>query len=158
MNFRMSMKGKIISINISDEKKKPKRKLETGGYLIKNVGLEGDAYNKPPVRQISLISTELLTEQYHCPRVGKGELFIVGPGDFSETLTIEGIDISKISIGDIFQICSDAKIRITEKGMTCFKFCPWEKAENECPLPKHFLFAEVLESGTVSVGDEIKKT
>lgn len=148
------MKGKIISINTADEKKKPKRSISEG-LLVKGIGLEGDAYNKPPFRQISITSVELLKAQVHCPRVGKGEELAVSPGDFSETLTVEGLEISKIGIGDIFLIGSDAKIRISEKGMTCWKFCPWGKAENECPLPKDFLFAEVIQSGLVRSGETI---
>lgn len=147
------MKGKIISINIADEKKKPKRPVSSG-MLIASVGLEGDASNKPGIRQISITSVELLKEQTQCPRVGKGDEFIVGPGDFSETLTVEGIDLSAINIGDVFS-AGKAKIRISMKGMNCWEFCPWNKEEGECPLPKHFLFAEVTETGDVAAGSEI---
>lgn len=148
------MKGKIISINISEEKKKPKRTI-TEGLLVKDIGLEGDAYNKPGKRQISITSIEKLNEQKECPRTSKNSDFSVTVGDFSETLTIEGMDISRIKIGDVFHIGNSVIIEILEKGMTCWKFCPWRKEENECPLPKDFLFAEVILSGPVRIGDSI---
>ncbi len=149
------MKGKIVSINISDEKKGPKRKIATG-KLIEGIGLEGDASNKPGPRQVSITSVELLKEQAQCPRFGKGEEFIVGPGNYSETLTLEGIDLSDIMIGDVFA-AGEALIRISSRGMTCFEFCPWGRLEGECPLPKYFLFAEVIKDGAVSTGSVIER-
>jgi MOSC domain-containing protein YiiM len=150
------MKGKIISINISDEQKGQKRQISFGN-LIEGIGLEGDASNKPGPRQISITSLELLKEQAQCPRVGKGGEFIVNPGDFKETITTEGLDLSLVKAGDIFMIGETAKIEISEKGMTCWEYCPWGRLDGECPLPKHFLFAEVLEGGTVKTGDDISK-
>ncbi|MBU4486643.1 MAG: hypothetical protein KKD38_06905 [Candidatus Delongbacteria bacterium] len=148
------MKGRIVSINIADEKKKPKRTIAEG-LLVKDIGLDGDAYNKPGARQISITSVEEILAQKECQRVSRNPDFSVKSGDFSETLTIEGIHISQIEIGDIFHIGKTAVIKISEKGMSCYKFCPCGKEKNECPLPKHFLFAEVIENGTVKIGDEI---
>jgi len=150
------MYGRIAYINFTPDKKEQKKQIPTG-KLIKDTGLEGDAYNKPPKRQISLISAELIREQAECPRTGSEPEFIVNPGSFKETLTTEGIDLSKINIGDLFKIGNSVKIQISEKGMTCWEFCPWNKPEGECPLPKHFLFAQVIESGTVKSGDSISK-
>lgn len=150
------MKGRIAYINITAEKKDPKKQIGSG-KLIAGTGLEGDAYNKPGQRQISVTSVELLSEQAQCPRAGSKQEFVVKPGDFKETLTTEGLDLALIKTDDVFLIGESAKIRITEKGMTCFEYCPWGRLEGECPLPKHFLFAEVLESGIVKTGDEIKK-
>lgn len=147
------MKGKIHSINIA-EKKSSKSPVQSG-KLLKDIGLEGDAYNKPGDRQISLISVEKMKEQDFCPRVRTGGDLI--PGDFSETLTIEGIDLSNISVGDTFKIGESAKIEITQIGMTCYKFCPIGKEKDECPLPKYFLFAKVLMGGVVYVDGPIEK-
>ena len=150
------MKGKIFAINITAEKKTPKKQV-LSGKLIKDIGLEGDAYNKPAERQISIISTELIKDQAECPRVGKEPEYIVKPGYFKETLTTEGLDLSDVNVSDIFTVGEKAKIQITEKGMTCWEFCPWGRLEGECPLPKHFLFAKVIESGLIKTGDSISK-
>ena len=150
------MNGKIACINFTPDKKEQKKQVASGN-LIKDIGLEGDAYNKPLKRQISLISAELIREQAECPRTGTEPEFIVKPGSFKETLTTESLDLSKIKIGDILKIGDTVKIQITEKGMTCWEFCPWNKPEGECPLPKNFLFAKVLESGTIKSGDRISK-
>ncbi len=151
------MKGKIAYINFTRDKKEPKEQIVSGD-LIKDVGLEGDAYNKQGARQISVTSVELLSEQAQCPRAGTGSDFAVSPGDFKETFTTEGLDLALVNTGDVFLIGETAKIRITEKGMTCFEYCPWGRLEGECPLPKHFLFAEVVVDGAVKSGDEIKKS
>ncbi|MDA3839121.1 MAG: MOSC domain-containing protein [Candidatus Delongbacteria bacterium] len=148
------MKGKIHSINIAEKKKGNKLQIQSG-ELLKDIGLKGDTYNKPGDRQISLISVGKIKEQEFCPRVRTKDDLI--PGDFSETLTITGIDISNISVGDKFIIGDSAEIEITQIGMTCYKFCPIGKEQNECPLPKYFLFAKVLKSGVVEVNDTFKK-
>mgnify|MGYP001766189656 FL=1 len=117
------MNGKIACINFTPDKKEQKKQVASGN-LIKDIGLEGDAYNKPLKRQISLISAELIREQAECPRTGTEPEFIVKPGSFKETLTTESLDLSKIKIGDILKIGDTVKIQITEKGMTCWEFCP----------------------------------
>ncbi|MFO7809744.1 MAG: hypothetical protein R6V47_00005, partial [Candidatus Delongbacteria bacterium] len=128
------MKGTIFAINISDIKKGSKHQIEEG-YLIKDTGLEGDAYNKPGQRQISLTSFENIEKQRECPRIGITDPDRVAPGDFSETLTLIGTDISKIKINDILQVGDDVQIRISGRGMRCHQFCPWGRKEGECPVP-----------------------
>ncbi|NOR45077.1 MAG: MOSC domain-containing protein, partial [Candidatus Delongbacteria bacterium] len=99
------MQGKIHSINIA-EQKGGKSSIQSG-ELLKDIGLKGDAYNKPGDRQISIISIEKMKEQDFCPRVRiEGDLI---PGDFSETLTIEGINLNEISVGDTFKIGESAE-------------------------------------------------
>jgi MOSC domain-containing protein YiiM len=148
------MTGKIHSINIAEKKKGGKTQIKSG-KLIKDIGLEGDAYNKPDDRQISITSIELIEEQNFCPRVRTEDNLI--SGDFSETITTSGIDLSKISVGDKFKVGETAEIEISQIGMTCFKFCPIGKVKNECPLPKYFLFAKVLESGNIETNNSIAK-
>ncbi|MCK5759671.1 MAG: hypothetical protein KAH33_00155 [Candidatus Delongbacteria bacterium] len=150
------MKGKIYSINIA-EKKKGDKLQATSGELLKDIGLKGDAYNKPGDRQISITSIEKIKEQDLCPRVQESNNIELKPGDFSETLTVEGIDLADISVGNTFKIGDNAKIEITKIGMTCYKFCPIGKEKNECPLPKYFLFAKVLIGGTVTANDTFLK-
>lgn len=148
------MNGIIFAINISDVKKGPKRQIEKG-YLIKDTGLEGDACNRPGARSISLTSVENIEDQQFCPRINRTEPEKVGPGHFSETLTLSGIDLSAIKINDILQLGDEAVIRITERGMECFKYCPWGRKEGECPVPSDFLFAEVIKSGHISSKDSV---
>jgi molybdopterin adenylyltransferase len=150
--WRSDMNGKVAFINFTGDRKEPKEQIGSG-LLIAGAGLQGDAYNKPPHRQISLISVELLKEQAQCPRAGKEPEFTAGPGSFKETLTTEGLDLALVRTGDVLKIGESAKIRISEKGMTCWEYCPWGRLEGECPLPKHFLFAEVIEGGVVKTGD-----
>ena len=148
------MKGKIHSINIAEKKKGDKLQIPSG-ELLKNIGLKGDAYNKPGDRQISITSVEKIKEQDFCPRVQDNYDIELKSGDFSETLTVEGIDLADVSVGDTFIIGDNAKIEITQIGMTCYKFCPIGKEKDECPLPKYFLFAKVLIGGIVTVNDTI---
>ena len=149
------MKGKIHSINIAEKKKDGKSPILSANF-IKDIGLEGDAYNKPGDRQISITSIELINEQNFCPRVRTENDLI--SGDFSETITTSGIDLSKITVGDKFRIGETVEIEISQIGMTCYRFCPINKDKDECPLPKYFIFAKVLKSGIISKGNCIELT
>ena len=150
------MKGKIYSINIAEKKKGNKVQIPSG-ELLKDIGLKGDAYNKPGDRQISITSIENIKKQDLCPRVQIDHNIELKSGDFSETLTVEGLDLAEISVGDTFTIDENAKIEISQIGMTCYKFCPIGKEKDECSLPKYFLFAKVLTGGIVTVNDTFLK-
>ena len=51
------MKGKVLSINISEKKGTPKTKINPG-VLIEDFGFEGDAHAGKWHRQVSLLAKE----------------------------------------------------------------------------------------------------
>jgi MOSC domain-containing protein YiiM len=79
-------------------------------------------------------------------------------GMFGENLTIEGIDESKIHIGDIYRL-GGALVQVTQPRQPCFKLgirMESQKAVREffeSPYPG--VYVRVLENGLVAVGDEM---
>ena len=83
--------GKVIAVNISDKKGVRKTSVEKS-CLITEFGLEADAHAGKWHRQVSLLAMESIQKMV---RLG----LKVGPGDFAENLTTEGIDLVALPVG-----------------------------------------------------------
>lgn len=73
------MKGKIVSVNISEQKGEKKRNIGSC-FLLKGRGLEGDAHAGFMHRQVSLLAMESVEKI-------RARGLDVKPGDFAENLT-----------------------------------------------------------------------
>ena len=145
----MKNEGKIESINISKDKGQKKTRVEEV-YINEN-GIEGDGHSGKWHRQISLLSRESIQQINRKGANAKA-------GDFAENLTISGIDLKKIKIGDILSIEGRDKIElmVTQIGKECHNDgCVIKKATGDCIMPREGLFAKVIKGGTISVNDEI---
>ncbi|MDI6891084.1 MAG: MOSC domain-containing protein [Thermodesulfovibrionales bacterium] len=91
------MKGKIVSINISD--KKGIRKKPVKEVVIKtDFGIEGDAHASGKWhRQISLLALESIKKMQDLG-------LKVKPGDFAENITTKGIDLLGLPVGTRMKI------------------------------------------------------
>ena len=80
------MKGKVVSINISE--KKGERKTPVLEAVIKeDFGIEGDAHASSEWhRQVSLLAIESVRKMQEMG-------LDVKPGDFAENITTEGLDL-----------------------------------------------------------------
>ena len=90
------MTGKVIAVCVSEKKGMPKKNIEKG-YVRENYGLEGDAHSGNGLRQVSLLAIESITKIQ-----AKG--LEVGPGDFAENITTEGLDLISLPLGTHVQI------------------------------------------------------
>jgi molybdopterin adenylyltransferase len=79
----------------------------------------------------------------------------VGPGDFAENLTTEGIDLPSLPIGTELSVGRDVRIRITQIGKECHAGCAIRRQVGDCVMPREGIFAEVTIGGPVAVGNEI---
>jgi len=146
--------GKIFSINYSKNKGTSKTPVEKI-MLIENFGLEGDAHAGNGIRQVSLLSIESIRKQKACPKVKKTEV-ILKPGDFGENITTQGIDLSKLKIGDKLKINSEVTIEISKIGKECHRFCSIYYKTGNCIMPKQGIFAKVIKGGLIKTGDKIQ--
>jgi MOSC domain-containing protein YiiM len=143
------VKGKVVSVNRS-EKTGTKKIPVTEGRLVKDFGLEGDAHgNRSIPKQVSLLSTESIQKMH---RQG----FRVGPGDFAENLTVEGMELCTLKTGARLQISRDIILEITQIGKACHGGCSIFKEVGRCIMPREGVFARVLEGGDIRPGDEIQ--
>ena len=142
------MKGKIVSVNISDNKGEKKHNVEQC-RLIKDMGLENDAHAGFMHRQVSLLATDSIEKMR---KMGLD----VHPGDFAENLTTEGIDLVSLPVGTKLQVGASVVLRVSQIGKECHSRCAIFQQVGDCVMPKEGVFAEVLTEGEVKVGDEIE--
>lgn len=142
------MKGKIISINISDAKGEKKKPIDQG-ILVENFGLQGDAHAGDWHRQVSLLADESIERMRQ-----KG--LVVGYGDFAENITTLGIDLVNLPIGTKLQIGETILLEVTQIGKQCHSRCAIYYQTGDCVMPREGIFARVLKGGTIRIGDEIE--
>ena len=142
------MKGKIISVNISEEKGEKKRNIGSC-FLLKDKGLEGDAHAGFMHRQVSLLAMESIEKI-------RAKGLDVKPGDFAENLTTEGIVLYELPVGTLLKTSKGISLRVTQIGKECHARCAIFQAVGDCVMPREGIFTEVLTEGDVSIGDELE--
>jgi molybdopterin adenylyltransferase len=142
------MKGKIISVNISEKKGEKKHGIEKC-MLIKDKGLENDAHAGFMHRQVSLLAKESIQKI-------KDLGIDVDCGDFAENLTTEGIELFTLPIGTKFKVGDNIILRVTQIGKECHARCAIFQQVGDCVMPREGIFTEVLTEGEIKTGDEIE--
>jgi MOSC domain-containing protein YiiM len=141
--------AKIIAVCTSEKKGVRKENIHKG-TLKKEYGLEGDAHaDSTWHRQVSLLAVESIEKMR---KMG----FPVGPGDFAENLTCEGINLLSLPIGTRLTVGDKAILEISQIGKECHAGCAIFKQTGKCIMPKEGVFARVIESGPVRTGDTIQ--
>lgn len=142
------MKGKVVSINISDKKGVRKKPLREA-FLRANFGIEGDAHASSKWhRQVSLLAIESIRKMQ---AVG----LKVNPGDFAENITTEGIDLLGLPVGTRMKIGDAIEAEVSQIGKVCHTRCEIYNQAGDCIMPKEGIFVKVIKGGMVKEGDEI---
>ncbi len=143
----MNRLGKVVSVNISPEKGVRKVNV-VQSCLLPEFGLKDDAHAGKWHRQVSLLALESINKMV---RLG----LQVGPGDFAENITTQGLDLLKLPVGTRFRIGENSLLEVTQIGKVCHTRCAIYYQAGDCVMPKEGIFARVLEGGEIKVGDEI---
>jgi MOSC domain-containing protein YiiM len=142
------LKGKVVSINISDKKGVRKKPLREA-FLRANFGIEGDAHASSKWhRQVSLLAIESIRKMQV---VG----LKVNPGDFAENITTEGIDLPGLPVGTRMKIGDAIEAEVSQIGKVCHTRCEIYNQAGDCIMPKEGIFVKVIKGGMVKEGDEI---
>jgi MOSC domain-containing protein YiiM len=142
------MKAKIISINISDKKGVRKKPVDSA-VIKENYGIETDAHaSEKWHRQISLLALESIEKM-------QAMGLKVGPGDFAENITTQGIDLPVLPIGTKMTIGGEVEVEVSQIGKVCHTRCAIYHQAGDCVMPKEGIFVKVLKGGTIKKGDEI---
>lgn len=138
---------KVKFIFIKREKHTKREKLEEA-YFKKDLGLVGDLKSKGGDRQVSILSFE--DRDYIDKNPSRG----ICMNKFQENITIEGLESKDLEVTDKLLIGESLQM-ITSIGKTCFEECEIFKSGEKCPLAAGTIFAKVLKSGKVRVGDRV---
>jgi MOSC domain-containing protein YiiM len=141
--------GKVIAVCTSPDKGMRKKNVGSGKLVI-DFGLEGDAHGGKWHRQVSLLAIESID------KMRKAGLD-VGPGDFAENITTEGIDLVALPIGSKVKIGDEAIGEVTQIGKECHHGCAIRQQAGDCVMPREGIFIKVLNEGQVKVGDIIEQ-
>ena len=146
------MRGSVYSLNIS--KKQGEKKKPVGECIfIENYGIQGDVHaGLIDTRQVSLLSWDRIKEK----NGSLGKDYKLQPGDFAENITIEGIELIKLKIGDRLKI-KDVILEVSQIGKKCHTECEIYKQLGWCIMPKEGIFARVIKGGKVKKNDEIEE-
>lgn len=131
-------------------KKKGTVKEDVGeATLIEGMGLDGDAHAGFMHRQVSLLALEDIEKM-------REKMPNLGPGSFAENITVKGLDMDSLSIGDRISV-GDTLLEVTQIGKECHSKCEIFKITGDCIMPKKGIFCAVIKGGRVKKGDVVKK-
>ena len=142
------MEGTVLAVCFSEEKGEKKRDIGEG-FFRKEHGLIDDAHSGSWHRQVSLLSLESINKM----RARGAE---VGPGDFAENLTIEGIELFSLPVGTRIRVGAEVLLEVTQIGKECHQGCAIRTQVGDCVMPREGIFARVLSEGWVRTGDRIE--
>jgi len=141
--------AKIIAECKSKEKGTRKEAM-VKGILKEDYGLVGDAHaDFNTHRQISLLAIGSINKMRNFG-------FDIGPGDFAENLTVEGLDPFSLLPGTRLWVGKEAILEITQIGKECHTGCAIFRQIGKCIMPKEGIFARVIRGGLIRAGDMIK--
>ena len=141
--------ARIIAVCKSAEKG-TKKKAVANSILRENYGLIGDAHaDSDTHRQVSLLAIESINKM-------RSLGLDVGPGDFAENLTVEGIDLVSLPVGTCLRIGDEIVLEISQIGKECHNGCAIFQQAGKCIMPEEGVFARVIRGGLVKAKDTIK--
>jgi len=143
----MSKYGEVYRISVSALKGTKKHNVDNA-LLIENFGIEGDAHAGSQ-RQVSLLQFEAFDEI-------REQFPDIKPGDFAENITTRGFDFSSAAIGNHLHIGDNAHLVITHIGKECHNGCEIKRQVGDCIMPRLGIFASIIKSGLIQVGDKIR--
>ena len=142
------MGGIIIAVCTSPEKGMRKKNIGQGELVVRH-GLQGDAHAGPWHRQVSLLAMESIQKMID-------KSLDVGPGDFAENITTEGIDLLTFPVGTKLKLGDQVVGEVTQIGKKCHTGCAIFQQIGDCVFPREGIFIQILTGGMVKVGDKIE--
>jgi MOSC domain-containing protein YiiM len=140
--------GRVVSVNMS-ERKTMRKKPGERGTLVLDRGFEGDAHAGDWHRQVSLLALESIEKM-------RAAGLEVGPGDFAENITTEGLDLMVLPVGTVLRIGRDVLVEMSQIGKVCHTKCAIYYQAGDCVMPREGIFAVVRQAGDVAIGDAIE--
>jgi len=140
------MNTQVMAVCRSDNKGERKKPVERIS-LQSGHGVIDDAHAGPWHRQVSLLAMESIDKMRNMG-------LDVGPGDFAENITTQGLELNSLPLGTYLSI-GETVMEITQIGKECHNRCAIYYQAGDCVMPKEGIFARVLKGGEIAPGDSI---
>lgn len=121
----------------------------SAAQLVAGYGIEGDRKGGHPKRQLNLMCADTLTQL-------AADGFQVAPGQMGEQITVRGLDLAALAVGDRLRIGPDAEIEITDHRTGCERFEALQGKPRSAAAGQMGVMACVIHSGMIQVGDTIQ--
>ncbi len=143
------MKGKVLAVCRSDTTG-TRKEVVAEIVLRENYGVESDAHASSQWhRQVSLLATESIQKMRDLG-------YDVGPGDFAENITTEGIELFTLPVGTRLSIGREVVLEVSQIGKNCHTGCAIFQQVGKCVMPKEGIFGRVIHGGRIRAGDTIE--
>jgi MOSC domain-containing protein YiiM len=143
-------RANVVSINISDGGI-PKTPVLSARVL--SSGLENDAHDhdkhNTPLQAISLIDVEDLDNL-------RIEGFDVSPGATGENITVRGLDVDGLKIGDRLRFSGGVEIELTKARQPCFVLDQIDVDLKRAIRGRCGFLAKVIRSGEICADESIE--
>ena len=137
-------------VAVCTSKKKGERKTDVGqAELQEGFGLVGDAHGGDWHRQVSLLAIESIDKM-------RAAGLDVGPGDFAENLTTQGVNLYTQPVGTRLRVGDSVLLEMTQIGKECHDRCAIYHQAGDCVMPREGVFATVVNGGPVKTGDNLE--
>jgi len=134
----------------TSQKKGTRKKAIAEGLFQEEYGLIGDAHADCQTnRQVSLLTVESIDKM-------RSLRLNLGPGDFAENITVEGIDLCHLPIGTRILVGDEVILEVTQIGKECHAACAIRRQIGQCIMPEEGVFARVIRGGKVKPGDKLE--
>lgn len=141
--------AKVHSICISPERGTLKKEIPEAVFQA-NVGIQGDGHAGDWGRQVTLLCWDSVI------RSNAEHSLTMGPGDFAENVSIEGMDALDLQPGDKVRLGESVVLEVTQVGKPDHPSVV-TRTFGVSLLPYEGRFCRVLEGGTVKPGDPAVK-
>ena len=137
-------------VAVCTSKEKGERKTDVGqAELQEGFGLVGDAHGGDWHRQVSLLAIESIDKM-------RAAGLDVGPGDFAENLTTQGVNLYTLPVGTRLRVGDSVLLEMTQIGKECHDRCAIYHQAGDCVMPREGVFATVVNGGQVKAGDRLE--
>jgi len=139
----------VVSVNISGGGI-PKRPIPA--VAVREAGLAGDRHDhdkhNTPRQAVSIIDAEDLDDL--C-----AEGFAVRPGATGENVTVRGLSVDDLDLGDRLELSGGVVLELTKKRKPCYVLDAIDPRLKEVIVDRCGFYARVLRPGTLRAGESI---
>jgi MOSC domain-containing protein YiiM len=140
----------VISVNISSGGI-PKAPLDVG--VVKTDGIVGDGHNhekhNTPMQALCLFDIAGIEELKH-------EGYPLSPGAIGENVTLDGIDVDDLEIGDRLRFSGGVEVEITKRRKPCYVLDAIDTTLKKALIDRCGVYAKVIEGGELRPGETVE--
>lgn len=145
-----SPQSTVVSVNISDGGI-PKLPIPAG--TVETGGLVGDAHDhekhNTPLQALSIIDLEDLDDL-------QSEGFAVGPGATGENITVRGLEVDALEIGDRLRFSGGVEVELSKRRKPCYVLDAIDPELKVAIAGRCGFYAKIRTTGSISSGEGIE--